>query len=449
MRGEPTPGAMRPAQSITRKARLVTPTSMPSLDPQKHREAFDCLYRSLDFKSFLNLVFPLEDIGTADCMIGKHGGGYNSYHYRRFTCHILSRLKLRDGLRVLNVGAGFGLEEKNIKSLFPSAELWATDISTVMLRLAKTGGCPAQLSSCAAEALPFPDNSFDRICSREVIEHVAEPIKMLKEINRVLKPGGIAVVTTENTDSWSPQAMEKSVQKVLRRYEAKGQCPPYTDDAPSCREMIDLCRNAGLILKEFFWDGALYFFLATQQQRYGKRLPSLAHYFSCIENYPLLASRFCDQTKYVLAKREDNPEKDARSKVKDSHLAYVCPACKGEMRSCVTSYDCPTCGRNYPIVDGIPDFLVSACDMQGCSITRVCAPPCVGPKTYNRNRVWKKVRSKALQAIRACYSRAYYVAAILAALPLKKNYSQPSGLLARDDLYQRYIRVDNRESGSV
>lgn len=46
--------------------------------------------------------------------------------------------------------------------------------------------------------MPFSDNSFDIVISSEVIEHVENPEKAIAEISRVLKPNGIAIITTPN-----------------------------------------------------------------------------------------------------------------------------------------------------------------------------------------------------------------------------------------------------------
>ncbi|PIR72622.1 MAG: hypothetical protein COU42_00590 [Candidatus Nealsonbacteria bacterium CG10_big_fil_rev_8_21_14_0_10_36_24] len=43
--------------------------------------------------------------------------------------------------------------------------------------------------------IPEPDNSFDAILCTEVIEHVPDPIKALEELTRLLKPGGIIILT--------------------------------------------------------------------------------------------------------------------------------------------------------------------------------------------------------------------------------------------------------------
>ncbi len=54
----------------------------------------------------------------------------------------------------------------------------------------------------ANKPLPYPDNSFDRIWCSEVIEHLIDPAKTIAEFRRVLKPGGIAAITTPNSTFW-------------------------------------------------------------------------------------------------------------------------------------------------------------------------------------------------------------------------------------------------------
>ena len=48
------------------------------------------------------------------------------------------------------------------------------------------------------EALPYPNNTFDEVYSRGVFEHLTNPNNMLKEVYRVLKPGGTLILTTDN-----------------------------------------------------------------------------------------------------------------------------------------------------------------------------------------------------------------------------------------------------------
>lgn len=53
---------------------------------------------------------------------------------------------------------------------------------------------------CNLQALPFRDECFDAVLCTEVLEHVPDPVRVLCELNRVLKPGGQVFVTVPQ--SW-------------------------------------------------------------------------------------------------------------------------------------------------------------------------------------------------------------------------------------------------------
>jgi SAM-dependent methyltransferase len=50
--------------------------------------------------------------------------------------------------------------------------------------------------------LPFPDDGFDVVHANQVIEHVANIDLFLSEIKRVLRPGGFAIISSENGSAW-------------------------------------------------------------------------------------------------------------------------------------------------------------------------------------------------------------------------------------------------------
>jgi 2-polyprenyl-3-methyl-5-hydroxy-6-metoxy-1,4-benzoquinol methylase len=58
------------------------------------------------------------------------------------------------------------------------------------------------------EEMQFPEASYDIVTLFEVIEHVKNPVALLKHCNRVLKKGGILVIRTANTDSWTVKAIK-------------------------------------------------------------------------------------------------------------------------------------------------------------------------------------------------------------------------------------------------
>jgi ubiquinone biosynthesis O-methyltransferase len=86
-----------------------------------------------------------------------------------------------------------------------------------------------------AQQLPFEDKSFDIVVCSEVVEHVDHPGNVMSEINRVLVPGGVLVLSTPNTASyyvWIWKAVKsvlpmKQIRRVLNKIIAKGMDDAY------------------------------------------------------------------------------------------------------------------------------------------------------------------------------------------------------------------------------
>lgn len=70
---------------------------------------------------------------------------------------------------------------------------------------ARAAGVPVHTG--LLEEQHFADNSFDALTLFEVIEHLRTPLPLLAECRRVLKPGGILLVSTANAESWTAAAM--------------------------------------------------------------------------------------------------------------------------------------------------------------------------------------------------------------------------------------------------
>lgn len=108
---------------------------------------------------------------------------------------LLSALDVRPGQRVLEVGCGAG----NILAEIQGAELHGVDLSPWLLEKARARlGTRAELREGWAEDLPYPDGHFDRVYSSEVLEHVADPERVLREMRRVVAPGGKVAISFPN-----------------------------------------------------------------------------------------------------------------------------------------------------------------------------------------------------------------------------------------------------------
>lgn len=97
--------------------------------------------------------------------------------------------------RVLELGVGTGA---NLRYHPPGAEVTGVDLSPGMLALARARaarlGKATPLLEMDAQALSFPDATFDTMAATYVFCSVPEPVRGLREARRVLKPGGRLVL---------------------------------------------------------------------------------------------------------------------------------------------------------------------------------------------------------------------------------------------------------------
>jgi SAM-dependent methyltransferase len=78
-------------------------------------------------------------------------------------------------------------------------EVQGIDPDPAAVAYAATLGLDVSCSSLPEAGLP--ENSFDAVTMSHVIEHVADPVELMAECRRILKPGGLLVVVTPNTKS--------------------------------------------------------------------------------------------------------------------------------------------------------------------------------------------------------------------------------------------------------
>lgn len=100
------------------------------------------------------------------------------------------------GLDLCEVGSGGG----HVLRMFPRARLTAIDVSEVFLETARKNlaGYDARFIKGELDKLDLPAASFDRVICTEVLEHTVDPEAILGAMARLLRPGGVAVITVPN-----------------------------------------------------------------------------------------------------------------------------------------------------------------------------------------------------------------------------------------------------------
>lgn len=106
---------------------------------------------------------------------------------------------LQDGMLVIELGAGPGFVVEKIAERFPHCAMTALEIDPFLVDYAKNYLAEKKQQRCTVMqgsimATNLANDSFDFALSRMVLEHLPDPIGAIREILRILKPGGKAVV---------------------------------------------------------------------------------------------------------------------------------------------------------------------------------------------------------------------------------------------------------------
>ncbi|MDE3044026.1 MAG: class I SAM-dependent methyltransferase [Acidobacteriota bacterium] len=116
------------------------------------------------------------------------------------------RLGLREGDRLLDLGCGFGRHA--FEAARRGAHVVALDagrdevvgVVSTLVAMAEAGELSVATTRATAVqgdalALPFVDGTFDRVICSEVLEHIPDDVAAMRELARVLRPGGTMAVT--------------------------------------------------------------------------------------------------------------------------------------------------------------------------------------------------------------------------------------------------------------
>jgi ubiquinone/menaquinone biosynthesis C-methylase UbiE len=126
---------------------------------------------------------------------------YHLMPYRKLLWETYQALDLQPGMRVLDAGCGTGnLEHFMAEKSAPAVTIDAIDFSPGMLAIATEkcshlDGVEFRIGDLD-KPLPFPDATFDRIVSINVLYALPHADRTMRELTRVLKPGGKLVVTS-------------------------------------------------------------------------------------------------------------------------------------------------------------------------------------------------------------------------------------------------------------
>jgi SAM-dependent methyltransferase len=196
-----------------------------------------------------------------------------------------------EALRVLDVGCSFGYGTAAIVAGGPPGRV-AVGVERDPGHLAEGARrFPwVRILDGDATALPVPDGAADAVTALDVLEHVAEPRRAIAEAHRVLRPGGVLVVSVPHRGLlWRLDAL--NVQAALRRrwpqlpapapaaesggHEHRHYTPRDVEEVLAPHFVVDRIARTGIGLQELVHLGLLILSVALRQQRLTRALRPL------------------------------------------------------------------------------------------------------------------------------------------------------------------------------
>jgi SAM-dependent methyltransferase len=139
--------------------------------------------------------------------------------FKRRAEAVFDFLDIRAGDRVLDMGCGRGFFLNLMGHLFPGAAVTGVELDRPLLPRARAHVPGAQVVNGTVYRLPFADGSFDKVVFTEVIEHIPDDAAALRELYRVLAPGGVMGLTTPHANYpflWDP--INKALEITMGRH---------------------------------------------------------------------------------------------------------------------------------------------------------------------------------------------------------------------------------------
>ncbi|CAE6517578.1 demethylmenaquinone methyltransferase/2-methoxy-6-polyprenyl-1,4-benzoquinol methylase [Nitrosomonas nitrosa] len=172
----------------------------------------------------------------------------------------------KPGDRILDIAGGTAdLTALFTEQVGETGQVWLTDINNAMLTIGRdrmlNEGVAIPVAQCDAEKLPFPDNFFDHVSVAFGLRNMTHKEIALKEMLRVLRPGG-SLVVLEFSKVWKPlqpfyDAYSFKMLPIMGKLVAKDEeSYRYLAESirmhPSQEELKQLMQQVGFERVEFF-----------------------------------------------------------------------------------------------------------------------------------------------------------------------------------------------------
>ncbi|NQX71567.1 methyltransferase domain-containing protein [Paenibacillus alba] len=162
---------------------------------------------------------------------------------------------LRDGISLVELGSGPGFVIEKVKESFPNIQVTAVEIDSVLVNYAKNYFKNKKIENVkvikkSIMETGLKNNNFDLAITRLVLEHLPDPLNAIREIHRILKPGGKAIFIDNDFEMHLMTCPH--IPKLRKLYDAYCQSRYSEGGNPKIgRELPSLLKKGGFVNIDF------------------------------------------------------------------------------------------------------------------------------------------------------------------------------------------------------
>ena len=162
---------------------------------------------------------------------------------------------LKPGMSLLDSGCRQGSITLGFAEVVSPGHVIGMDVEESQVEIARSNAETLGLSNVTFETaniyeLPYDDNSFDAVFSHAVFEHIYEPVKVLQEMRRVLKPGGVIGI---GASDWAGTLVSPPSETIYDAFDIYFKFREFSGGNPFIgRTLRALLRESGFINTQAF-----------------------------------------------------------------------------------------------------------------------------------------------------------------------------------------------------
>ena len=150
---------------------------------------------------------------------------------------------LRPGLRLLDVGCGPGTITADLATRLAPGTVLGIDASAEVIDAARRDHPDVTFSVADVYDLGLEDASWDVVHAHQVLQHLADPVAALREMRRVVRPGGIVAARDSDYASFTWHPADGRLERWLALYQEIARANSGEPDAG--RRLLSWARQAG------------------------------------------------------------------------------------------------------------------------------------------------------------------------------------------------------------